>query len=227
MATFLIHPKELADILANAVDIGKDRTTHPLTYLRASGDTLHAYGRGRYAAGTDSRPFTAGDLEPQYAEIVITEDEATELATALRAVEGSGRKGTTVTVELSERHELKITSGLDVLCELPDADTNEVSFGMPDEVSDWEEIDMMLAEVVEHPQLTHPLGFQKDILARLNKIRADSNVLDIASHPNGHAIGIALGSTFRALVAGVDRSRYLIGGKWGDGPGKPEHLWEA
>lgn len=225
MATFLMHPKELADILANAVDIGKDKTTHDFIYLRASGGVLHAYGRGRYAAGTDSRPFTAG--EPQYAEVVITEDEASELATALRAVEGAGRKGTTVDVEMIERQSLVIGQG--TICELPDADTNEVSFGMPDEVSDWEEIDILLTEIAEHIPigLDPRFAFQKDVLARMNKIRADSPVMDIALHPTGHAVGIALGSTFRALVAGVDRQAFINGGKWGDGPGHVSHLWEA
>lgn len=226
MATFAIHPRELADILANAVDIGKDKTTHPLIYLRASGDTLHAYGRGRYAAGTDSRPFTAG--EPQYAELVITEDEASELATVLRAVEGAGRKGTTIGVTMVERQSLTVEDGATILCELPDADTNETSFGMPDEVSDWEEIDGLLAEFERHtPSPITRFGFQKDILARMNKIRADSPVMDMALHPRGHAVGVALGSTFRALIAGVDRNAFANGGKWGDGPGKPEQLWEA
>lgn len=226
-ASFLIHPKELADILANAVDIGKDKTTHPLIYLRASGDTLHAYGRGRYAAGRDSRQFTAD--EPQYAEVVITEDEAAELATTLRGREGAGRKGTTVEVKLTERGVLAINQGLDVLCELPDADPKQITFGMPDEVSDWEEIDELLAEVAAHIPvgMDSRFGFQKDVLARMNKIRADSPVMDIALHPTGHAVGIALGSTFRALIAGVDRRQFANGGKWGDGPGTPEHLWEA
>lgn len=226
MATFAIHPRELADILANAVDIGKDKSTHPLIYLRASGDTLHAYGRGRYAAGTDSRPFTAG--EPQYAEVVITEDEASELATVLRQVEGVGRKGTTVGMSMAERQSITVEDGATILCELPDADEKQVSFGMPDEVSDWEEIDILLAEIAEPAQpFFARFGFQKDILARMNKIRADSPVMDIALHPTGHAVGIALGSTFRALIAGVDRQNFATGGKWGDGPGRPEHLWEA
>lgn len=225
MATFLIHPKHLADMLANAVDIGKDKTTHPLIYLRASADTLHVYGRGRYTAGKDSRPFESD--EPQYAELVITEDEAAELATTLRGVEGAGRKETLVTVTVTERGSLTVQYGEDVLCELPDADTNEVSFGMPDEVSDWEEIDILLGEIAKGgPPLTR-YGFQKDILARMNKIRADSPVMDFALHPESHSMGIALGSTFRAIIAGVDRQFYANGGKWGDGPGKPDHLWEA
>lgn len=225
MAQFSIHPKHLADMLANAVDIGKDKTTHPLIYLRASVDTLHVYGRGRYTAGKDSRSFEAET--PQYAEIVITEDEAAELATALRGVEGVGRKETLVTTAMVERGTLTVTNGADTLCELPDADTNEVSFGMPDEVSDWEEIDILLGEIAKGgPPLTH-YGFQKDILARMNKIRADSTVMDFALHPESHAMGIALGSTFRAIIAGVDRKHYANGGKWGDGPGRPEHLWEA
>lgn len=227
MATFLMHPKHLADMLANAVDIGKDKTTHPLIYLRVSADTLHVYGRGRFTAGKDSRPFDSD--EPQYAELVITEDEAAELATTLRGVEGAGRKETLVMVTLTERDKLTVEYGAEQLCSLPDADTNEVSFGMPDEVSDWEEIDLLLAEIINAQQaaVLPPLGFQKDVLARMNKIRADSVVMDFASHPEGHAVGIALGSTFRALIAGVDRQFYANGGKWGDGPGKPEHLWEA
>jgi hypothetical protein len=227
MAQFPIHPKHLADLLANAVDIGKDKTTHPLIYLRASGDSLHVYGRGRYAAGKDSRSFEAES--PQYAEIVITEDEAAELATALRGVEGVGRKETLVTVAVTERDMLTVTYGEDTLCELPDADTNEISFGMPDELSDWDEIDELLAEIAAHVPigLDPRFAFQKDVLARINKIRADSTVMDIALHPTGHAVGIALGSTFRALVAGVNRKVFANGGTWGDGPGKPEMLWEA
>lgn len=229
-AQFSIHPKELADLLANAVDIGKDKTTRTLICLRASADTLFAYGRGQYTAGRDSRPFTSSSEDdlPQYGEIVITEDEASELATTLRAVEGAGRKGTTVDVTLSERHNLKILDGLEALCDLPDADTNEATYGMPDEVSDWEEMDELLAEiaVAPGPPVTR-FGFQKDVLARMNKIRSDSPVMDIALHPTGHAVGIALGSTFRALIAGVDRNNFANGGKWADGPGRPDMLWEA
>jgi hypothetical protein len=227
MATFRIHPKDMADILANAVDIGKDKTTHPLICLAASADSLHAYGRGRYTAGRDWRPFDADGA--QYAAIVITEDEAAELATALRGVEGAGRKDTRIGVTMTERGTLTVRNGEDVLCELPDADTNEISFGEPDDLSDWEEIDELLMDI-RRSQDSQPLtrfAFQKDILARMNKIRADSNVMDIALHPNGRVVGIALGSTFRAVVAGVDRQSFATGGKWGEGPGTPEQLWEA
>lgn len=224
-AKFTVHPKELADILANAVDIGKDKTTRPLILLRASGDTLHAYGRGQYTAGKDSREFTADD--PQHGEIVITEEEATELASTLRAVEGAGRKNTSVAVTLTERDKLIILDGLETLCELPDADPDQATYGMPDEVSDWEEIDLLLSEIAQAREPVTRFGFQKDVLARMNKIRADSPVMDIALHPTGHAVGVAMGSTFRALVAGIDRQNFATGGRWGDGPGKPDMLWEA
>jgi hypothetical protein len=225
VATFRIHPKDMADILANAVDIGKDKTTHPLICLAASADSLHAYGRGRYTAGRDWRPFEADG--PQFAAIVITEDEAAELASTLRGVEGAGRKDTRIGVELTERGTLTVRNGDEILCELPDADTNEISFGMPDEVSDWEEIDELLMDMRREPPVMTRFAFQKDILARLNKIRADSNVMDIALHPNGRAVGIAMGKSFRALIAGVDRQSFATGGKWGEGPGTPEQLWEA
>jgi hypothetical protein len=225
-ATFNIHPKELADILANAVDIGKDKTTRPLICLAASGDTLHAYGRGQFTAGRDYRRFKTET--PQFGALVITEDEATELATTLRGLEGAGRKETTVFVYLLERDRLRVESGEDTLCDLPDADTNQETFGMPDELSDWEEIDELLMDIAKGPSpALQRFGFQKDVLARMNKIRADSPVMDIALHPTGHAVGIALGSTFRALIAGIDRQSFATGGKWGDGPGKPDMLWEA
>lgn len=225
-ATFRIHPKELADLLANAVDIGKDKTTHPLICLAVSADTLHAYGRGRYTAGRDWRRFETD--EPQFAAIVITEDEADELAGVLRKVEGAGRKDTRIGVIMTERGMLTVQNGDEILAELPDADVNQISFGMPDELSDWEEIDELLMDFrLKEPPAVTRFAFQKDILARLNKIRADSNVMDIALHPNGRAVGIALGSTFRALIAGVDRQSFAAGGKWGEGPGTPEQLWEA
>lgn len=228
MATFDIHPRALADGLANAVDVGKDKTTHPLICLRASGNTLHVYGRGRFAAGRDSRPFKA-ELA-QYAEVILTEDEAAELATTLRGVEGVGRKETTVNVHMQERERIKVQYGEEILCDLPDADGLQISYGEPDDMSDWDEIDDMLKAVamaeLSGPAMTR-YGFQKDILARMNKIRSDSPVMDIALHPDSHAVGIAIGSNFRALVAGIDRQTFATGGAWGDGPGKPEHLWEA
>jgi hypothetical protein len=224
---FRMHPKELADILSNAVDIGKDRTTHPLICLAASLDTLHAYGRGRYTAGRDWRSIEA--TGPVYGALIITEDEAEELAKALRGVEGSGRKDTRIGVQLTERDKLVVRNGEEILCELPDADVNQATFGEPDDLSDWEEIDELLMDIARHIPvgIDSRFAFQKDILARMNKIRADSNVMDIALHPTGHAVGIALGSTFRALIAGVDRQSFATGGKWGEGPGTPEQLWEA
>lgn len=228
MATFDIHPRALADALANAVDMGKDKLTRPLICLRASANTLHVYGRGLYTAGKDSRPFKA-ELA-QYAEIILTEEEGAELAQTLRGVEGVGRKETTVAVYIQERDRLKVQYGEDILCDLPDADPEQLTYGEPDDMSDWDEIDDMLTAVAM-AELSGPsmarFGFQKDILARLNKIRSDSPVMDIALHPNSHAVGIAVGTNFRALVAGIDRDKFAVGGTWGDGPGKPDMLWEA
>jgi hypothetical protein len=233
-ATFRIHPKELADLLANAVDIGKDKTTHPLICLAASSDSLHAYGRGRYTAGRDWRRFEADT--PQFADLVITEEEAEELAGLLRKVEGAGRKETRIGVTMTERDRIIVQNGDEILADLPDADVNQISYGMPDELSDWEEIDNLLMDIQKSRDVTGSWGspapltrfaFQKDILARMNKIRADSNVMDIAIHPDGRIVGIALGSSFRALIAGVDRHSFATGGKWGEGPGTPEQLWEA
>ena len=228
MSTFTIHPKDLADLLSNAVDIGKDRpqvSVNSLILLRVTGDWLWAYGRGRYSAGRDARELHTDS--PFAGELTLTESECEELATVLRGVEGSGRKGTTVTVSFSHREALRITAGTDVLCELPDADPASSTFGEPDEVSDWEEIDNLIA-VIEDAALTSqrgPWAVSTDILTRLNKIRTTTHVADFATHPRGRIAGVALGSTFRAVVAGVGREGYSQGGAWGDGPGQADHLW--
>ena len=228
MSTFTIHPKDFSDLLSNAVDIGKDRpavSINELVMLSCSGAILSAYGRGRYTAGRDWRQVDT-DI-PLSGAVTLTESECEELAAALRGVEGSGRKGTTVTVTLSDRQALRVTTGTDILCELPDADPTSATFGEPDEVSDWEEIDNLIS-VIEEAALTQqrgPWAVATEILTRINKIRADTHVADFAIHPSGRIAGVSLGISFRALVAGVGREGYSQGGKWGNGPGKPEHLW--
>lgn len=207
--------------------MSKERGKAGLIYLRTSGTALSAYGRGTYTAARDSRELSW--TEDGNTEVTITHEEAEELASTLRGVEGAGRKGTSVEVTILDRESLTIRYGTEVLCDLPDADPENLTFGAPDEVSDWMEIDELLAEIADRPaQVTPPLAFAKEVLARINKIRSDSPVMDIANHPRGHAVGVAVGSTFRGLVAGIDRAAYVAGGKrWPDGPGKPSHLWEA
>lgn len=73
--------------------------------------------------------------------------------------------------------------------------------------------------------MASPQAFTLDILTRLNKIRGKTQVADFSSHPSGRFVGVTLGPSFRALAAGVDRNAYGNGGKWGDGPGKPDDLW--
>ena len=223
---FTIHPKELADLLANAVDIGKDKpavSINELVMLSCSGAYLSAYGRGRYTAGRDWREV--GTDVPLSGQLCLTEAECEELATVLRGTEGSGRKGTTVTVTLRHREAFSVTAGTDILCQLPDADPTSATFGEPDEVSDWEEIDNLITSIEEHAGLTSPWACSTEILTRLNKIRSPTHVADFAIHQSGRIAGVAFGPSFRAVVAGVVREGYAQGGPWGNGPGEPEHLW--
>lgn len=223
---FQIHPKQLADLLANAVDIGKDNpriSVNSLVMLSVTGAYLYAYGRGRYSAGRDWRQLEAD--RPLSGQITLTEAEAEELASVLRGVEGAGRKGTVVEVAMADRDRLVVHSGPTVLCDLPDADPGNITFGKPDEVSDWEEIEGLISECENSPHIASPQAFVLEIFTRLNKIRAKTSVADIVSHPSGKFIGVALGNSFRALAAGVDREVYGNGGDWGDGPGTPDDLW--
>lgn len=223
---FQVHPKQLADLLANAVDIGKDNpkiSVNSLVMLSVTGAYLYAYGRGRFTAGRDWRELkTDGPLDGQ---ITLTEAEAEELASVLRGVEGAGRVGTVVDVSLDSRTRLLVQSGPQVLCDLPDADPGNLTFGNPDEVSDWEEIESLISECENSTHIASPQAFALEILTRLNKIRAKTSVADITSHPSGKFIAVALGPSFRGLAAGVDRTLYASGGDWGDGPGKPDDLW--
>ena len=228
MAQFTIHPKELADLLANAVDIGKDKPSvsiNELVMLSCNGGFLSAIGRGRYTAGRDWR-WVETDV-PLSGSVVLTEPECEELASVLRGVEGAGRKGTTVSVTLTDREAFRVTQGTDILCELPDADPTNATFGEPDEVSDWEEVEELLTRL-EHAALSEqrgPWAVSTEILTRVNKLRSPTHVADFATLPGGRIAGVALGPSLRIAVSGVGREGYAQGGKWGDGPGEPEHLW--
>ena len=225
---FQIHPKSLVDLLGNAVDIGKDSpsvSVNNLVMLAVTGERLYAYGRGRYSAGYDWRPIIFEANEPHDVCITLTEAEAGELASALRGVEGYTRKGSVVAVTISHRGRLVIASGPEVVCELPDADPDNETFGNPDEVSDWEEIEALILEAAAEPRLASPFAMTLDILTRLNKIRSDANYADFALHPDGRRVAVAMGSSFRGVVVGLRRETLTAGGPNKDGPYKPEHLW--
>lgn len=223
---FQVHPKQLADLLANAVDIGKDNpriSVNSLVMLSVTGAYLYAYGRGRYAAGRDWLQLKTD--RPLSGKITLTEAEAEELASALRGVEGAGRVGTVVDVSLGDRGRLLVHTGPTILCDLPDADPENLTFGNPDEISDWEEIESLISECEANPHMASPQAFTLEILTKLNKIRAKTSVADFTSHPSGKFVGVALGPSFRGLAAGIDREVYGDGGGWGEGPGTPGDLW--
>lgn len=225
---FQIHPKSLVDLLGNAVDIGKDSASvsvNDLVMLAVTGERFYAYGRGRYSAGYDWRPINFEANEPRDVCITLTEAEASELASALRRVEGYTRKGSVVAVTISHREHLAVASGPEVICELPDADPSNTTFGKPDEVSDWEEIEAVIHEAAATPRISSPFAMSLDILTRLNKIRADGSYADFAIHPDGRRIAVAMGTSFRGVVVGLSRAILAAGGPDRDGPGRPEHLW--
>lgn len=216
------------DLLGNAVDIGKDLASisvNNLVMLSVVGGRLYSYGRGRYSAGMDWRDIKLGADVPYPLCITLTEAEAGELASALRGVEGYARKGSVVAVTFTDRTRLEIRSGSEVVCDLPDADPDDRTFGNPDEVSDWEEIEALITESAGNPRLASPFAMGLDILTRLNKVRADSTFADFAIHPDGRRVAVALGTSFRGVVVGASRSTYATQGPDGDGPGRPQHLW--
>lgn len=235
---FTINPKDLADVLANAVEISKEKSgvkPLPLVMLAyqpaGKRGMVVAYGVGRYAAGR-TVAYLDGLPTEESASVCIDRDVAAELQGVLRKVLG-GKKATVsvtispepVQVTVKDEHgmpvqtmaNLHITSAEETLADLLDTDPE----GKAGKWFDW--VDDRLAEAKE--AASGPLAFQTDIIARLNKIRAESSVVDLKSTGVPNLVAVALGSSFRGVMGEVNRESYVAGGPWGDGGGSPDHLF--
>lgn len=238
--TFTIAPKDLADILANAVEISKEKGVDPLPHILLSYQphpnsglvgVVTTYGVGRYAAG---RAWTVLEGLPskESASVCIDRDVAAELQSVLRKVLGGKKAQASVTIspdpmEVTVKDEnglpvqttvnLLITSAGDTLADLLDTDPE----GKADKWFDW--VDDRIAEA--RGAAAGPMAFQTDVFARLNKIRCETSVVDLKSTGNPNLVAVALGAQFIAIMGNVSRQLYAAGGPNGDGPGSPSHLF--
>lgn len=234
----IIHPKTLADGLANAFICGKERIKavrpcpHVLVAYQESeeGPAFYVYGMGRYIGGRTRVPIEA-EATGAFASVSLTRENADTLQSMLR--KAGTKKTDSVSVMISDEPKLitsydeqgvpvqkyvnlVIASDAGVMAELTDAD--------PEGKSDpfWEFVDDMIKADVDTG--AGRMAFLTEILGRLKDVKADGPVLDVKRTSHDRITAVAIGSSFRGVLGDVGREVYAEGGPWKDGPGRPEHL---
>lgn len=238
---FNAPPAALANIFHNIISMHKEKAGEagqPLIYLRYQWDEetsqgqIMAVGYGRYTAGLDWMPVEGGTKDG-YAEVRVLgiNPEKTTIVDDLKKL-AQGIRGTTtskqqrVFVTMKDKHSISVTYGPELVGELADADPFDQTAGK------YEKVEDLVDEMASLPAPAGPMAFKVGILAKLKEIKVtggspDMEVVDIAKHPDHDLIGLAVGPTFRGLVGALGRQGYAAGGPWGDGPGRPEHLWKG
>lgn len=215
MASVLMHPRALAEALDNAVAVGKDKpgvTSNQFVAVMVAGDKLLTYGRGRYLAGrhTVQLPKDAGS-----ARAVLLEDVAAELASALKKVEGVGRKDTQVAVTFDGG--LAVMASGEPLCDLEDEDPAGGARHL------WDTIDHALLQA-NQAQPCDGIMFSKEMMQKISKIKGDADVVDLV-RIGGSTMAFRIGTTFQGVAESIDRASHASGGRYGDGTGTPANLW--
>jgi hypothetical protein len=240
--TFRVNPKTLANVLHNALMMAKGKKpVQPLVLLRYNWDQgkgqLTAVGVSQYSAGLDWTEVQGG-TEDGYAEIRVLGanpdktdivDDLTKLGSAIRST--SAAKDALVSVTIEHKHSMTVEYGEDLLGELADADEYDLTTGMEGQPGIFDRVEDLVDQVNACPAPAGPVAFSLEIITRCKDLKltgmpADSGVMDLASHPDPskNLVGVAVGPSFRGLVATIDRGVYAKGGPWLDGPGDPSHL---
>lgn len=237
--TFQIHPKNLADCIANAVEIGKEaRSVQGVDHvlLTYQPDTsgkrgeVYCHGFGRYAAGR-SRTQLEGIQDRGTASVSIDRDKAAELQSQLRKILGGKAASVSVSIydeptqvmvldehgmEAPSMVNLLISDGSMTVADLLDSDPAGLFDGK------WDSIDEILAGADHSP--AGPFALATEVVGRLGKIKG-GGVADFRRTAHERILAVAIGADFRGVLGDVDRELYAVGGAHGDGPGDPTHLF--
>jgi hypothetical protein len=243
MVNFRANPKALANLLHNALTFAKGKNPkQPLIYLRYTWDPergkgqLMAIGISQFAAGLDWMDVESG-TEDGYAEIRVLGvqptktdivDDLTKLGSAIRST--SAAKDALVGVSIDHKTAMTVEYGEDLLGELADADEYDLTTGMEGEPGVFGKVEDMIDHLWAQPRRQAPIAFSLDVFGRCKDLKitgmpADWGVIDLAQDPSRNLVGVAVGPSFRGVVASVDRAVYAQGGRWHDGPGGPDHLF--
>lgn len=232
-----IKPLDLANLLTNAVEISKEaaRIETPGAILLAyqpSSDgkvgMLLSYGCGRYAAGR-TRAILDGLPSSEAMSVSITREHAEELASALRKTSraAEARVGVVMTETAVERinpetggaswGNLAVSYKDDYLAVLHDADVH----GKYDAI--WARMDDLAAATGDP---VTGVALMTQVVGRIGKMKgAVADVADLRTTPLPGVVAAKLGADCVLLLGEVNRGSFASGGRFGDGPGRPEHLW--
>ena len=169
-----------------------------------------------------------GGTPDGYAEVRVTGhaaiksefvDDLAKLESVVRRV--GSRADLTVGVVMRHRHSISVFHGDGLLGELGDQDEDK-----SDRRTFFDAIEDMIDDFESGHRGT-PSMFDLSVLGKLNKLKpgAKMGFADIAQHKTLDLVGVRVGPTFNALVAGINREGFKNGGPWGDGPGTPGHLF--
>lgn len=191
---FKIQPRQLAELLDNAVDISKDSGKLEVTdkvALRLGGGLLFSYGRGRYTAGRDCRPV---DTEEE-GWLVLTKEKAAALAKALKDAEGSNLVGSRVDVQLDSREGIALTYNGDPMADLGDDDPDDETF----EAGWWEQLDTYFEEADLSWDVPKGFTLRREVWTKLNKIRPGGDAARFTAI-NGYTVLIRMGEHFMGFA---------------------------
>lgn len=239
----VVHPRALADVLANAFLMGKEKVkavkpcpTILLAYDETNGPAFYAYGMGRYLAGR-SRTLLESKEVGAFASVSLTRENADTLRAMLgksgTGANGNPTKGDTVAVMISDEPKLitsvdelgqttqkyvnlVITNTKGTLAELSDADPEGKFDGC------WDFIDQKIKTEVDTG--AGRMTFLAEILGRLKDVKSDGPAIDLKKTSHDRITAVAIGSNFRGVMGDVGREVYSEGGPWKNGPGQPDHL---
>ncbi|MEG2778202.1 MAG: hypothetical protein RR905_02820 [Aurantimicrobium sp.] len=227
MSLVSIHPKNLAEMLENVMHVCQDKTAiyNEVVKLAWGGKHLCVFGRGRYAASSESREVLVEPSTGSGVWFYIHIGDCKDVAGALKKVEGAGRAGTVVTMQVIDG-QLVIRDGTQDLAVLDNADPEELTESTSDSIGIWEDVVTVMGR---EPVRSSPLAFTRDLLKRLDKVRIGKtnqpyDVFDFAVL-GGNTVGVKFGKDMTVLLEAVEREGYETGGRYGDGPGEEGALW--
>lgn len=189
------------------------------------GKHLGVIGRGRYTASSEAREVLVEPSTSAGECFYIHIGDCKDVAGALKKVEGAGRAGTVVTMQIIDE-QLVIRDGTQDLAVLDNADPEQLTESTADSVGIWEDVVNVMAR---EPVKASPLAFTRDLLKRLDKVRVGKtnqpyDVFDFAVL-GGNTVGVKFGNSMTVLLEAVERKGYETGGRYGDGPGEKGALW--
>lgn len=224
--SFSVHPLELANALFNAIEVSKDAggrpgCPHVLICFQPDEDYEQGraivYGIGRIAGGRTTLELE-GSVPDGHVSVCITRDQAQDVQSMLRQVRGG--KAARVSVRICEEGIESVdfdeegNPDVDVFHLFISKDGDDGSFielAESDPDQQWSRhfdlIDTILAATGSGPE--GPVALSLEGMDRITALKGvGSKIMDIAATDREHVVAIAVGPTYRGILATIDRGIY-------------------